>query len=210
MEIFNIVELALSGLRKRLDENNIMLVQGQQGYCEPAQFTFAGGAESEDINEFFRSLNLVAPWDYKEFLLRHNGARLFEHPHYGGGIELFSLDEIRRYYVSYDYISMIPNGWYPIGSDNGDMLFIDSNQCHDRTSNYLYWTEMLFVDRAIEIEMNFERWLERILICNGAHFWDWKRETSESYYRYVKGCDDNYNTYEGKNITLEIEKKARD
>ena len=48
---FNIVELALSGLRKRLDENNIMLVQGQ-GYCEPAQFTFAGGAESEDINEF--------------------------------------------------------------------------------------------------------------------------------------------------------------
>ena len=60
-----------------------MLVQGQQGYCEPAQFTFAGGAESEDINEFFRSLNLVAPWDYKEFLLRHNGARLFEHPHYG-------------------------------------------------------------------------------------------------------------------------------
>ena len=79
-----------------------------------------------------------------------------------------------RQYIDYDYIHMIPDGWYPIGSDNGDMLFIDSNQCHGRASNYLYWTELLFVDSAIEIEMNVERWLERLIICNGAHFWELK------------------------------------
>ncbi|WP_054403093.1 SMI1/KNR4 family protein [Paenibacillus solani] len=210
MEIFNIVELSLTGLRKRLDKNDSLLIQGQHGYCEPARFTFAAGAESGDIDDFFHSLKLAVPWDYKQFLLRHDGARLFEHPFYGGGMELFGLDEIRRHYIDYDYIHMIPDGWYPIGSDNGDMLFIDSNQCHGRASNYLYWTEMLFVDSAIEIEMNFERWLERLIICNGAHFWEWKRETSESYYQYTQGSIDNLNTYEGKNVTLEIPTKLGD
>jgi len=88
------------------------------------------------------------------------------------------------------------------------MLFINSNQYENRYSSYLYWTEMLFVDSAIELKMNFERWFERLIICNGVHFWKWGNETSESYYRHLQGHIDNLNNYQGKNYSLDYSKKA--
>ncbi|WP_340398511.1 SMI1/KNR4 family protein [Paenibacillus sp. FSL H8-0079] len=206
-EVFNIVELTLEGLKKRLDSNNSLLIQGSTGYSEPAKFTFYPGSSNQEIDSLFEEFNLVIPWDYKAFLLSHNGADLFEHPFYGGGIQLYSLNMIRQVYIDYDYVSMIPQGWIPIGSDNGDMLFLNTNECIDRFSSYLYWTEMLFVDSAIKVDMNFERWFERLIICNGAHFWNWNNESSERYYRHLQGHIENVNNYDGKNYTLALSKK---
>jgi SMI1 / KNR4 family (SUKH-1) len=209
-EVFNIIELTLNGLKKRLDIENTLLVQTETGYSEPARFTFCQGVSDKEINDFSKKHSLLLPWDYKEFLLRHNGADLFVHPYYGGGIELFSLEKIQQIYIEYDYISMIPEGWFPIGSDNGDMLFINSNECKDRFSTYLYWTEMLFVDTAIKLDLNFERWLERLIICNGAHFWNWRNESADSYYTHLRGHIDNMNKYHGKNYTIDCSKKVQD
>jgi hypothetical protein len=57
---------------------------------------------------------------------------------------------------------LIPDGWFPIGSDNGDMLFINSKDYKDyqRENSYLYWSKKLYVDNAKEIGLNFERWFE--------------------------------------------------
>ncbi|MBN6187780.1 SMI1/KNR4 family protein [Aneurinibacillus sp. BA2021] len=103
---------------------------------------------------------------------KHNGARFFVHLYYGGGFEVFGLKEIHQHYIEYDYKNLIPEGWYPVGCDNGDMLFINSKECcvNQRENSYLYWTEMLFTDSAIELELNFERWLERFFMCNGSLF----------------------------------------
>src|SRR5690606_24066931 len=120
-EVFNIVDLTLQGLKKRLNSESTLFIQTEIGYCEPATFSFYPSATESEINSFTKEFGVNLPWDYKQFLVRHNGARLFEHPYYGGGIELYSLDAIRRVYVDYDYKSMIPAGWIPIGSDNGDM-----------------------------------------------------------------------------------------
>lgn len=207
MEIYNIVELTLEGLKRRLDPQSNLVIQGHQGYCRPVTFTFEPGAVEKDIQAISEELGIVIPWDYEQFLIIHNGGRLFMHPEYGGGMELFGLEQIRQYYINYDYKSMIPDGWYPIGTDNGDMLFIDSNQCQGRFSSYLYWTEMLFVDSALELELNFERWFERLIICNGVHFWEWKRETPDGYYRNVESSIENLKEYEGKNFTLKIPSK---
>jgi hypothetical protein len=207
-EVFNIVQLTLEGLKKRLDSESILLIQAETGYSEPAKFNFNTGASENEIDGFAKEFNLIIPWDYKEFMLRHNGASLFVHPYYGGGIQLFRLDEIRQLYIEYDYIDMIPKGWYPIGTSNGDMLFINSNECNDRSSTYLYWTEMLFVDSAISLDLNFERGFERLIVCNGVHFWNWKNENSQNYYRNLQNYIDNMNKYRGKNYTLDYSKKA--
>lgn len=207
-EVFNIVDVTLEGLKKRLDSENALLIQAETGYSEPAKFFFYPSASEDEINTFQNELGVRFPVDYREFLLRHNGSNLFVHPYYGGGIELFSLDKIRQVYIDYDYKNLIPDDWFPIGSDNGDMLFINSNQYENRYSSYLYWTEMLFVDSAIELKMNFERWFERLIICNGVHFWKWGNETSESYYRHLQGHIDNLNNYQGKNYSLDYSKKV--
>lgn len=187
MKTYNIVELALDALQKRVDAKSQLWIQAEQGYCEPAGFHFNDPASEDEVDYFFQELKVAIPLDFKQFLIRHNGARLFVHPVYGGGIEIFGLDEIYTHHIEYDYIHIVPQGWYAIGSDNGDMLFIDSTKCsaNNREADYLYWTEMLFTDSAIDLEMNFERWLERLMICNGAHFWNWKNETGTSYYRHL-------------------------
>src|SRR5690606_16881602 len=121
-------DLTLEGLKKRLDSESTLLVQTETGYSEPAQFIFFPSTSEEEIITFQNKLGISFPVDYKEFLLRHNGANLFVHPNYGGGFELFSLNMIRKVYIDYDYKNLLPDGWFPIGSDNGDMLFINSNQ----------------------------------------------------------------------------------
>ncbi|GAA0358416.1 SMI1/KNR4 family protein [Bacillus horti] len=203
-ETFSIIDITLAGLKKRLDKENSLLIQAETGYSERAIFHFFPQAEEEDLNKFSRELKINLPHDYRKFLLRHNGANLFVHPQYGGGIEIFGLDKIWQYYVEYDYRSLIPKGWFPIGSDNGDMLFVNSNENVDRYSSYLYWTELLFVDDAIKINLNFERWLERLIICNGVHFWEWGYESSEQYYRNIQQYIKNLNTYHGKNYKLDV------
>jgi len=108
-EVFNIVDLTLEGLKKRLDSENTLLVQAETGYSEPAKFFFYPSASEDEISTFQNELGVRFPVDYKEFLLRHNGSNLFVHSYYGRGNELFSVDMIRLVYIDYDYKNLIPD-----------------------------------------------------------------------------------------------------
>ena len=184
----NLVELSLNGLKKRLDNDNTLIKQAEWGYAELSKCFFRPPATQNEIDSFFDELNLALPNDFRQFLLIHNGAVLFD-------FEIFGYQQIFKHYIQWGYKELIPQGWYPIGCDNGDMLFIDSNKCGDRESTYLYWTECLFVDSAIDIKMNFERWLERFCICNGEKYWLWQFETSKTYYGQLKQHISNIEKY---------------
>lgn len=204
MSIYNLVELTLNALRQRLDNDGRLKIQAEFGYCEMAKCSFNPPTTAKEIDNFFSAYNLKVPYDYKQFLLLHNGARLFVSP--GGGFELFGLDEIYKLYIEYDYINIIPEGWFPIGTDNGDMLFINSTKyTNSRECGYLFWTEMLFVDDALELDLSFERWLEKFIITNGVQFWNWKSETTHRYYRNLKSYLANLKEYHKQEYKFEFE-----
>lgn len=166
----NISQLVLDGLKKRLDNNNQLSVQKGNGKVYTAQFTFNPPATSGMIEEFLRDTHWQLPPDYKNFLLIHNGAWLFESVRYGGGYELRSLDEIKDSHLDY-----MPNHWYPISVNNGDYIFIDSNRVASGQNNYLvcFNHDDVSVSEGYYLNMNFETWLERLIIAQGTEFWTW-------------------------------------
>ncbi|MEV5027748.1 SMI1/KNR4 family protein [Paenibacillus sp. LPE1-1-1.1] len=186
--IDSLVELTLDAFKKRLNEDNSLLVQREWGYTENLVCYFFPAATIEEIEEFQNEHNIKFPIDFKLFLMLHNGVQLFCHPKYGDGFEIFGLNEIYQHYIEYNYKDLIPDGWFPIGSDNGDMLFINSKDYKDnqRENSYLYWSNKLFVDNAKEIGLNFERWFERFLMYNGDLFWVWGKEKTYHYYGRLK------------------------
>ena len=189
----NLVELTLNGLKKRLDSDNTLIKQAEWGYAEQSKCYFRPPAPQNEIDSFFDELDLTIPNDFRQFLLIHNGAVLFE-------FEIFGYQQIFKHYIQWGDKERIPQGWYPIGVDaNGDMLYIDSNHCKEkkRENEYLFWKEhdKNIDDSAIDITMNFERWLERFCVCNGEPFWLWQFETSQTYYDQLKQHISNIEKY---------------
>lgn len=97
----NLAQLVLDGLKKRLDSNNQITVQKKGGKIYTAQFTFNPPATEELVIKFSRETHWHLPPDFKNFLLLHNGARLFENTKTGGGYELLSLYEIPDNHLDY-------------------------------------------------------------------------------------------------------------
>ncbi|MFD2615700.1 SMI1/KNR4 family protein [Paenibacillus gansuensis] len=162
----------------------MLLVQREWGYTEHVVNYFFSPADIEKIENFQVEHGIKFPNDFKLFLMLHNGVQLFCHPKYGDGFDIFGLNEIYQHYIQYNYKELIPEGWFPIGSENGDMLFINSNvySNNQTENNYLMWSSKLFVDSAKEIGLNFERWLERFLMYNGDLFWVY--DANEKPYHY--------------------------
>nr|WP_274388697.1 SMI1/KNR4 family protein [Brevibacillus agri] len=88
-------------MKSRLDNNGIVLTQNQEGYVEPNKFTFNPPASLSQIKRFKEETGLILPADFQSFLLLHNGAQLFVHPYYGGGVDLLSLDQMLDYRFDY-------------------------------------------------------------------------------------------------------------
>ncbi|NRR19735.1 SMI1/KNR4 family protein [Brevibacillus sp. MS2.2] len=166
----NLSQLALDGLKKRLDANNQLLVQKWEGLVYPTKFTFNSPATLEMIEEFLRDTQWHLPADYKKFLLIHNGAWLFAGVRYGGGYELLSLDEIKNSHLDY-----MPKHWYPVSINNGDYIFIDSNRVKAGQNNYLvcFNHDDVSTSEGFYLNMTFETWLERLIIAQGTEFWTW-------------------------------------
>ncbi|WP_010274433.1 SMI1/KNR4 family protein [Paenibacillus senegalensis] len=60
----------------------------------PLECTWREPATEQEVNAFAAEHGWHFPEDYKQLLLLHNGAILFQHPYYGGGTELLSLEKI--------------------------------------------------------------------------------------------------------------------
>ncbi|AJY76737.1 SMI1/KNR4 family protein [Paenibacillus beijingensis] len=189
MNTFPIVHLTLQKLKERQSEKNFLRVQVDQGNELNTICKFNEPAEESEFSLFTKETNLVLPPDYIDFLKLHNGGILYSlDDDLGGGIELFSIEEIIENYE--DYRDDLLESFYPIGIENGEeLLLINSAECDPlcRNKNYLYWSDVLDLEDPINLNSNFEIWLDRLVMAQGNKFWYWNIYTAETYYKTHKG-----------------------
>ncbi|QKY69393.1 SMI1/KNR4 family protein [Lentibacillus sp. CBA3610] len=172
------VHLTLQGLKRRLDKDNNLLIQKPEGMLLKAECKFNEPASLKDINDFEKETGWKIPDDLQNFLLHHNGALIFE-SEYGGGMELFSLNEMKS-----NHLSHMPGYCYPIGYYAEEYLFVNSEKCEDYELDYLLWDDSSSpVDRWERLNSNFELWFDRFIISQGSHFWEWNIIKPENYYK---------------------------
>jgi hypothetical protein len=178
MQKNQLVLATLNALKSRMNDNKIILVQSDSGYCTPCEFIFNPPASLDEINDFLSNMQASLPKDYETFLLIHNGAHLFS-DEFGSSVQLYSLDEILAYHNSY-----MPEGWYPIANVLGDTVFIDSSSNQQGNEEYLYWhpSGEAYLDSR-NLGLNFEIWLDRLVISQGSKYWEWPAKTANKYYR---------------------------
>jgi hypothetical protein len=160
------IQLCINALKTRLENNdNSLLVQLENGAVEKRYFTFNPPANRGCIESFFANNNWYIPSDYFNFLLMHNGAKLFD------DMDLLSIEEIPNVINEYGY--MFPEHCYPIGYFNSAVIFIDSNMV-GKESDYLYWQSCIDAfDERISLRINFETWLDLFIVSQGSEFWFW-------------------------------------
>lgn len=158
---------AISNLKKRLDKDEALLVQQENGYLEKVYVKLNAPATKKEIEHFPFKL----PQDYEEFLRLHHGGRLFFTKDGGNnGIELYMIEQIleHRSYYADDF----PENWYPVAMGyDGSFLIITDQHIE---GGYLSWYETgNDFDDDISIGMTFEDWLEKLIIAQGSKFWEW-------------------------------------
>lgn len=155
----------LESLNKRMDENKKILVQKEEGYLEYQHFSFNHPANEKELLK----LSLDFPSEYKIFLKICNGARLFFDPSDGGGLQLYSIEEILEDYQYIDY----PPGWFPIGYGlDGCRLIIKPDT---EKQGSLYWLDNggTLDDPTGYLNFTFEKWFDYFIVAQGCKFWEW-------------------------------------
>lgn len=169
----------LDSLNKRLSQNKVLTIQQELGFITEVSFSFEKPAESSEIALLEKQLNIRLPKDFKEFLLQSNGADLFTNEKEGTMYEVLNLSSIKENYEDMDY----PEKWFPIayGMD-GEVLIINSKEIP--SNQYLYWLEVgeSFED-ALPLKINFEIWLDRLIMAQGSKFWYWPIYQGANFYK---------------------------
>lgn len=156
----------INSLKSRLYQNKL-LVQREDGYVETENFYFHPPASRTDLDK----LPDYTPNELISFLEQHNGAELFVHPENGGGTCLFSVDEI----LEYRKIWECPELFLPIGIGLDGIWIVC--QCDKNLNDNSMWIgEFInYEDEFEKLPMNYALWLERLIISQGASFWEWFR-----------------------------------
>lgn len=157
--------IALETLKSRLVNNQIE-IQNEEGYVDTLHFLFSEPAMEVEI----KRLKQMMPNDIIQFLKTHNGADLFVHPTYGGGIRLFNVDEM----IEYREIWECPEQFIPVGvGRDGEWIVCEVVNEHE---NYIWVGEFLtYTNDTEKLPMDYTRWFDYLIVAQGAHFWDWFR-----------------------------------
>lgn len=181
-ELSHFVHNTLSGLKKLLDNNEQMKTISEEGEVYTVSCSFNAPIKTTEVEMFESEHDIKLPKDYMAFLTLHNGARIYESVdddgvNIGGGLEIFSLDEIKEH----QEIEYISEHGIPIAHLLNDCyLILDTEKLKVGDPNYLNILE--FTDIKI-LNLNFEIFLDRYIISQGVPFWSWPIYTAENYYR---------------------------
>ncbi|MFE9274494.1 SMI1/KNR4 family protein [Paenibacillus glucanolyticus] len=159
----------LEAYRKCLN-NDKYIQHYSSGNLNETKSAFNSPASLSDIQNLCQKKGWALPDQYVEFLLYCNGCYLFR-DQFGTGFDLLSHKQMDEYHLNY-----MPKNWIPICYYVGDYLFIDSDRV-DTGKGYLMWHnhEQYFEDPpTIRFEIDFNTWLERLIIAQGSPFWEWK------------------------------------
>ncbi|MBV7509621.1 SMI1/KNR4 family protein [Bacillus sp. sid0103] len=184
----NILNDTLNGLKKRLDKDHTIYIQQTQGLTYEVTCEFNPPASIDEIKMLEERLGWSLPQDYKEFLLRHNGANLLFQPGIGEGIELYSIEQILEMRESHQEMEVFEKDFYSIGTCRDGMILINAELCKpnpNRDSNYLNWLmDCSSEEDIIDLKTNFEIWLDRIIAAQGDDYWNWSIISAENHYKY--------------------------
>lgn len=184
----NVISKSLTGLKKVLNNNNRMEILGIEGAVLEVKCTFNEPSNIEKLKQFEESTGLLLPDDYRDFLLIHDGAIIFEvllnsSINIGGGLYLFSIDEVKNRKEELAF----QQNHYPIASLlEGHHLVVDVEKIKNNDRNYLLITNPFF-DEITMLNLNFELFLDRYLLSQGSSFWEWPIYTAQNYYRTHSG-----------------------
>jgi len=168
------IELVLTSLNKRLDKEKTITLQRENGEILNVTCDWNKPVIDQELKEFSLKTNHILPKDFSTFLKLCNGGKLFS-----DGMdyfELFNVKEILNYLNEYDtnlnYKSAYNKNWYMIGyyKGYGDYLFIDSEKVANCEDDYLIYVQVGDIQR---LTMNFETWLDRFIVSQGARYWLW-------------------------------------
>jgi len=169
---------SINSLKKRLENNELLELQLDEGYLTQATCKFSEPASENDLLEFQKKLGYKLPNDYINFLMITNGCSLFDHPQYGGESYLYKWQDIKK--VTYEE----PNdGYLKIAYIYQDDIIIDLKAYNNGSNNYIMVKGHIdYFHEARPLNMNFELWFDRFIISQGVKFWNWSIYTAENYY----------------------------
>ena len=161
-----LVEKTIEALQKRLaDSHNSLCIQGEGGFTYNATCTFYPPATDEQIAYVEKQTGYKLPDDYKTFLKITNGCRLFDDVHYGGEAYLYSLQQLVEYNSFYDPFE----GCFSVAYIYQEQIVINSER-----EPYLFWKGHIdHFQEARPLQLTFEQWLARFIVCHGTKFWRW-------------------------------------
>ncbi|MFE9944939.1 SMI1/KNR4 family protein [Bacillus velezensis] len=181
------VEKTLQGLKELIDEKGCLKILGNEGAPLETECTFFKGATDLEIESFEKKIKVSLPEDYKSFLKLHNGARIFDLLIYGenvgGGLHILNLEEIEKYMQN----GFLEPQFIPVAHLlDGFYLLIDKTKM-STDPNYLWFRGFIEYE---PMQLNFEIFLDRYIMSQGANFWEWNIYTAENYYRTHQGDED--------------------
>lgn len=178
----NLVEVVLNCFKNRLSDFNELLIQRSLGYTIRCRCEFYKPATLIEIDEFQQNTGFIIPNDLQKFFLIHNGAKLFINPEVFDDPSwyIFSLEEIVSALKDYP----LPNNQYPIAKYDDVLICINSESLEASKRNYLYVRSIFTPSNhdGEQLQLSFEIFLDRLLVSQGDHFWDWPKITSEIFY----------------------------
>ncbi|WP_064199898.1 SMI1/KNR4 family protein [Brevibacillus brevis] len=163
----------LDSLKERVSKGYTLIQEEYTGDLIDVEFRWNNPASKEEIESFTEKTGWVFPESYKKFLSIHNGAILFMSETHQ--FCLHTIKEVEKYYnefqVSRDKKTYPPN-WYHMATfyGYGEYMFIDSEKVKNGREDYII---IVGVGVISELPINFETWLDRIILSQGNRFWSW-------------------------------------
>ena len=168
----------INSLKSRLSSNNILLVQNENGHLCYAGFEWRSPATDTEISKFEKANKIMLPDDYKEFLKTSNGATLFKDIEYGQwGCVLYGLDELieKSKQVKNAYGDLFKESWLVFAEwlGDGDLFIFDLEKVSNNEKKYLLYGGGCDSPADYRYLRNFEIWLDRLIVAQGAKYWLW-------------------------------------
>lgn len=169
---------SIETLKERLTDNNTLFVQNEGGFTGEMGFEWREPATDLEIKDFETQHNIILPAEFKNFLKISNGAILFKDIQYGQwGCQIYGLDEIigiSNQVKSWGY-ELRPE-WLVFATWLGDcdILVFDLNKSKIGKNDCIIDGEQgERVEDWINIKGNFEKWIDRLIVAQGAKYWRW-------------------------------------
>lgn len=169
---------AIESLKSRITSKNTITVQNEGGFISEMGFQWNPSATDAEIHNFEEVNKIILPNHFKSFLKISNGAMLYKDIQYGQwGCNILGLDELINMSTQIESWGYeIKPGWLVFASWLGDcdILIFDLNKYNSGDNNYILDGEQgESVDNWITVKGDFAKWLDRLIVSQGAKYWRW-------------------------------------